>query len=195
MPKDNVEETIRQYLRYVSDPSSVVDRDRVRELEAEADRTEDILERLRIYSQLGQLHSIDVDTLKSRFIKHVGRWAKQNDISVEAFRRMNVPDDVLVASKLTDQKRGPRRAPRPASAGESGGGAKRRSRVSSDKILERIPETGDFTVKSLAKSSGASEATVRKVIFDLEERRKITQVGTERVPGARGRGASVYRRL
>jgi hypothetical protein len=29
----------------------------------------------------------------------------------------------------------------------------------------------------------------------LEEQRKVTQIGTERSAGARGRGAAVYRRI
>ena len=192
MAKDNVDETIRQYLRYVSDPNSLVDRDRVSALEAEAERTEDLLERLRIYSELGQLSSVDVDTIKAKFIKHAGRWAKQNGVSAEAFRRMNVPEDVLMAAKLLQKTKAPRRA---ASSTAPGDVAKRRSRVTTDAIVAIVPETGDFTVKSIAEASGASDATVRKVIMELEEQRKITQVGTERSAGARGRGAAVYRSI
>lgn len=191
MAKDNVDETIRQYLRYVSDPNSLVDRDKVSELEAAAERTEDLLERLRIYSELGQLSAIDVDTIKAKFIKHAGRWAKQNGVSAEAFRRMNVPEDILTAAKLLQKTKVARRAPSAA----PGNVAKRRTRVTTDTIIGVVPATGDFTVKSIAEASGASDATVRKVIMELEEQRKITQIGTERSAGARGRGAAVYRSI
>lgn len=191
MAKDNVDETIRQYLRYVSDPNSLVDRDKVSSLEAAAERTEDLLERLRIYSELGQLSAIDVDTIKAKFIKHAGRWAKQNGVSAEAFRRMNVPEEVLVSAKLQQKPKGTRRV----SIATPGNVAKRRTRVTTETILGLVPETGDFTVKSIAEASGASDATVRKVIMELEEQRKITQIGTERSAGARGRGAAVYRSI
>jgi hypothetical protein len=191
MAKDNVDETIRQYLRYLSDPNGLVDLDKVSELEAAAERTEDVLERLRIYSELGQLSAIDVDAIQARFIKHAGRWAKQNGISAEAFRRMNVPEDVLMAAKLLPKAKAPRRA----SSTTPGNVAKRRPRVTTETILGLVPDSGDFTVKSIAAASGASDATVRKVLLELEERRKITQVGTERSAGARGRGAAVYRSI
>jgi hypothetical protein len=191
MAKDNVDETIRQYLRYVSDPNSLVDRDKVSALEAAAERTEDLLERLRIYSELGQLSAIDVDAIKAKFIKHAGRWAKQNGISVEAFRRMNVPEDVLVAAKLQQKTKASRRV----SISTPSNAVKRRTRVSTETILGLVPDTGDFTVKSIAEASGASDATVRKVIMELEEQRKITQIGTERSAGARGRGSAVYRSI
>lgn len=191
MSKDNVDETIRQYLRYVSDPNSLVDLDKVSALEAAAEGTEDLLERLRIYSELGQLSTVDVDAIKAKFIKHASRWAKQNGISAEAFRRMNVPEEVLMAAKLLQTTRAPRRASNSA----PGSGTKRRTRVTTDSIIAIVPATGDFTVKSIAATSGASDATVRKVIMELEEQRKITQVGTERSAGARGRGAAVYRSI
>jgi len=191
MAKDNVDETIRQYLRYVSDPNSLVDRDKVSALEAAAERTEDLLERLRIYSELGQLSAIDVDAIKTKFIKHAGPWAKQNGVSAEAFRRMNVPEDVLVAAKLQQKVKATRRV----SSATPGNAAKRRTRVTTETIMGLVPATGDFTVKSIAKDSGASDATVRKVIMELEEQRKITQIGTERSAGARGRGAAVYRSI
>jgi hypothetical protein len=191
MAKDNIDETIRQYLRYVSDPNSLVDSDKVAELEAAAERTDDLLERLRIYSELGQLSAVDVDAIKAKFIKKAGAWAKQNGVSVEAFRRMNVPEDVLVAAKLQQKVRGARRA----SSATPGNATKRRSRVTSDTILSLVPDSGDFTVKSIAEASGASDATVRKVLLALEEQRKVTQIGTERSAGARGRGAAVYRRI
>jgi hypothetical protein len=191
MAKDNVDETIRQYLRYLSDPNGLVDLDKVSALEAAAERTSDLLERLRIYSELGQLSAIDVDAIKAKFIKHAGRWAKQNGVSAEAFRRMNVPEEVLMAAKLLHKTKASRRA----TNATPGNVAKRRSRVTTDTILALVPDTGDFTVKSIAEASGASDATVRKVIMELEEKRKITQVGTERSAGARGRGAAVYRSI
>ncbi len=191
MAKDNVDETIRQYLRYVSDPNSLVDRDKVSSLEAAAERTEDLLERLRIYSELGQLSAIDVDAIKAKFIKHAGRWAKQNGVSAEAFRRMNVPEEVLVAAKLQQKAKATRRV----SIVTPGNVTKRRTRVTTETILGLVPATGDFTVKSIAEASGGSDATVRKVIMELEEQRKITQIGTERSAGARGRGAAVYRTI
>ena len=54
-----------------------MDRDKVSALEAAAERTDDLLERLRIYSELGQLSAIDFDSIKSKFVKHAAAWAKQ----------------------------------------------------------------------------------------------------------------------
>ncbi len=195
MPKESVDETIRQYLTYVHDPNSLVDQGKVAELEAAAERTPDLIERLKVYSELVALCSVDIDDIKAKFIKHAAAWAKANDISAEAFRRMNVPEEVLRAAKIVGGAPKKKAETRRVVVDPHSDGTQRRTRVPVERIREHIPATGDFTIKSVAEASGASDATVRKLILELKDRREVTEVGTERAPGARGRGAAVYRCL
>jgi len=194
MPKESVDETIRQYLSFVADPNSLVDQAKIAELEATAEGTSDLIARLKIYSELVALCSVDVDDIKAKFIKNAAAWAKANGVSAEAFRRMNVPEEVLRAAKIVAGA--PKKAAtRRVVVEPHADGAQRRTRIPIERIREHIPATGDFTIKSVAEASGASDATVRKLILELKERREVTEVGTERAPGARGRGATVYRCL
>ena len=188
------DDAIRQYLRWVNDPTSLVDLARITELEALAERSEDPLARLKAYSELEKVRSVDERAIRERFVQHAKAWAAANDISAEAFRHMNVAKaDLKAAGLLGDGKPGKlvTKTLAPAAPPE---GRTRRPRTSSQSILAHVPDSGEFTVRSVAEASGASEATVRKVIDDLVEQGSVLEAGTAKATGTRGRAPLAYRR-
>ena len=59
----NPEAAVRRYLNYLSDPTSVIDHDRVEEVQAELSATDDQIERLRLESELDRVRSTDGESV------------------------------------------------------------------------------------------------------------------------------------
>ncbi|MEZ6015905.1 MAG: hypothetical protein R3F49_12375 [Planctomycetota bacterium] len=197
MPNTDSEDAIRLYLRWIQDPASLVDHEQIAALEARAQGAEDPLERLRALNELQKVAVVDEKSIRAGFIKHARAFANANGISVEAFRQMNVPAADLRAAKL-DGGRAPKRSATAASSAHAsvpGEVRKRKARVTSDTIITHVPASGHFTVKSVAEASGASEATVRKVIEGLIASGAACENGTMKEPGTRGRAAQVFSRV
>jgi len=67
-----------------------------------------------------------------------------------------------------------------------------RTRVSRDTIAASIPKTGTFTVSELAETSGASVATVAKVVKDLVKSEGVISLGTDKDRNGRGKPPEVF---
>jgi len=195
---DQAEDALRHYLQFLADPQGLVDDERIKELETEIESTSDPIAQLRAHSEVAKLKNVDEEALRAGFIQHARAWADANDVTVEAFRRMGVPEADLKAAKLTGNERRARRTP-PASVNGHGRPAagevqKRKPRVSTESIVEVIPAQGEFTVRSVAERSGASDGTVRKVIDDLVAQGEVLEAGTAKTAGTRGRAPLAFRR-
>lgn len=186
----DADDAIRLYLRWIQDPTCLVDHERIAELQARADEAEDPLERLRAYSELEQVGVVDERAIRAGFVKHAKAWAAANDISPEAFRRMDVnPADLKAAGLLA--KRGASKRSTSAVPGEV---RKRKPRVAPETIVEHMPAKGEFTIRSVAEASGASEPTVRRVIDELVALGDVLAAGTAKNTGSRGRAPLAFRR-
>ena len=59
----NPEDVVRRYLNYLGDPSSVIDHDRVNEVQEQLSSTDDQIERLRLESELDRAQSTDGEAI------------------------------------------------------------------------------------------------------------------------------------
>jgi hypothetical protein len=185
------DEAIRLYLRLVNEPDTLVDKERIAELQQQAEGATDPLERLRAYGELERLQSVDDKRIRADFVRHAKAWAQANGISAEAFKQMNAAvADLRAAGLLGKRGASPKRAATPAAPGEV---RKRKPRVSTQAIEEHVPASGQFTVRSVAEASGASDATVRKFIDDMISRGEVVEDGTAST-GTRGRAPLAFRR-
>lgn len=188
----DADDAIRLYLRWANDPHSLVDHDRLAALEAQAERAEDPLARLKAFAELERMRVVDEDAIRANFVTHARAWAQANDVGVEAFRRMNAKDSDLRAAGLLGGKVAAKAKvlkPTPPAEGRT-----RRPRTSQRAIVDHIPANGEFTTRDVAAASGASEATVRKVILGLVEDGTLVEAGTAKGAGVRGRAPLAYRR-
>ena len=81
------------------------------------------------------------------------------------------------------------------SVGRGAGSASspRRGRVSAEMIKGSIPE-GRFTIAALEAASGASTATVRKVVSDLVDDGVLVDLGPDQTHSGRGRAPLLFSR-
>jgi predicted ArsR family transcriptional regulator len=66
--------------------------------------------------------------------------------------------------------------------------------VSREDVVKAIPPRKQFTIADLAAASGASTATVRKVVTDLVSEGKVQEAGTAEAHEGPGRAPTVYKR-
>lgn len=188
MPSDPAETAVRDYLRSLTDPSSLRDEDRINELQKQLDKSEDALERLRIRQQLLDLQEPSSDHFEEAFLTHAKAWADQQGISVKAFTDEGVHADVLRRAGFP--------VPGRRGRGARGGSATRakRSRVTTEEVRAAIPK-GTFTIKALQDASGASPAVVRKVVAEEEVVGNVRSEGTDPDHRGPGRAPILYRRV
>jgi hypothetical protein len=175
-------EAVRSYLQWLEDPSSVRDHDAIAEAHAQATTAADPLERLKALSKLQTLEAVDGDLFRTRFVEHAASWAAANEVTPEAFMKLDVPRDVLEEAGLL--------ASRGTAAARSG---KRRTRVSPEMVQAAIPD-GQFTIAALEDASGASTATVRKVIAEMIEAGTLRDHGPDQRHSGRGRAPLLFSR-
>lgn len=186
MPSAAAETAVRDYLRALTDPSSLRDDVKINELQKQLDDSEDALERLRIRQQLLDLEDPSSDRYEAGFLTHAKAWADEQEISVKAFTDEGVPADVLRKAGFQvggRRGRGPRAAVTRA----------KRSRVTTEEVRTAIPE-GAFTIKTLQDVSGASPAVVRKVVAEEEAAGNLRSEGTDPDHRGPGRAPTLYRR-
>jgi hypothetical protein len=183
---DSPYDAIRSYLEWTAQGLPPVRNDeRIAELEQQAEQADDVLDKLRILSELERATGSDhAEELRQGFVDNARQWAEQNDVSPDAFRRLGVPDEDLRAAGLLRQ-RGRRRS----SGGRHGGG--RRSRVSRDDILAALPG-GTFTKSDLVEASGASPGTVTSALHEAVEAGRVRMVGPDPNHSSRGRAPILY---
>src|SRR5829696_8970180 len=89
------ETAVRNYLTFLSDPDSLVDRDMIRKLQTDVDRAEDPIDKLRAISQLETARKADPETYRQAFIDNAKEWAEAEGVPPSAFEQLGVPQDVL----------------------------------------------------------------------------------------------------
>lgn len=178
----NSEEAVRNYLAYLSDPTSIVDQGKIDALNAAVDAEKDTLVKLKLISERDRAQNVDASAVRGDFIVHAAEWAKANDVTSGAFQQLGVANDVLAAAGLLGKKgRGKAKGP----AGQRG---TRAPGVRSDGIRTTISaKKGIFTISEVAKETGATVATVTKVVNGMVDEGSIKNRGQAQKTGARGR--------
>ncbi len=175
----NQEAAVREYLMWLEDPASLRDESAIATAAAAVESATDPIDRLHAITALQKVKNVDGSHLRAAFVEHAKSWAETNGVSAEAFRELGVPPQDLRAAGLL------------AGSGSSTG--PRRGRVSAEMIKGSIPE-GRFTISALEAASGASTATVRKVVSDLVDEGVLVDLGPDQNHTGRGRAPLLFSR-
>jgi hypothetical protein len=178
----NSEEAVRNYLAYLSDPSSIVDQPKIDALNAAVNAEKDSLVKLKLISDRDRAQNVDASVVRGDFIVHAAEWARINNVTSSAFQQMGVANDVLAAAGLLGKKG------RGKAKGLTGPRGTRAPGVRSEGIRAAISaKSGIFTISEVAKETGATVATVTKVVNGLVEEGALKNRGQAEKTGARGR--------
>ena len=178
------EDAVRTYLTYLQDPSSLRDVDEVNRLKGEAEAASDPLEKLKLLSAAQRADEVDGSAYEAGFVAHAKEWAEREQVTVEAFKALGVPTDVLGAAGLIR-----RRAAKPTTP-------PRRTRtpgIPVEQVIEAIPFEA-FRIRDLMEATGASLQTVRKAVRGLLEEGQLLDLGPDQNWDGRGRTPTLYRR-
>ena len=179
---NEAEQAIRSYLLWLDDPSSLRDQQAIDEATAMIEHDADPIARLKAIARLEALEAVDGSAFRDGFVANAKAWAAENGVSGEAFRRLGVSPKDLRDAGLSGGAR-------------SSGGAKssRRTRVNPDVVRGCIPD-GQFRVAEIEERSGASTATVRKVIVAMIDEGLVVDLGPDQHHAGRGRAPLIHRR-
>ncbi len=177
------ETAVRNYLLWLRDPESLRDENAISDLRSKVDAATDPVEELRLRSELRRASEVDGTSYRNEFVAQARSWAEENGVSLEAFREMGVPNSDLRDAGLAGS---------PNVRGVAGGNTGRRTRVSPEAIRASVP-SGTFSARDLEAASGASTATVRKVINSMIDDGQLIDLGPDPQWGGRGRAPVLYR--
>lgn len=178
----NPEDVVRRYLNYLTDPSSVIDHDRVSEVQQQLSETDDQIERLRLESELDRARSTDGEAIAQAFISAAKAFADSENITAGAFRRQGVPAEVLSLAGF--DVKAPKTAKAPAA---------RSQRVNAATVSTHVlGRSGEWTYNDIESSTGASIGTVRKVVDDLVASNKVKSLGADPNHASRGRAPNLF---
>lgn len=160
MPTKTHETKVRDYLAFLSDPSTAVDEANLARAQKAFDQCQDPIEALTLYRDLQKAKDPDGDALEADFIKVVKAWADQNGIEGEIFEKVHeVPKSVL------------------SRAGFGGfRNTEYKERTSGGIVQTHVRRLGKgrpFTVKDVAEDTDASLAGVRNVLKEMVEQGEI----------------------
>lgn len=172
------EAAVRSYLQWLEDPSSVRDHSAIAQAKSASQNATDPIERLKALSALQVLEAVDGASFRAGFVANAAEWANENAVTAEAFATLGVPSDVLTEAGLV-------KSTVVTSVG------KRRTRVSPDAVRAAIP-TVAFSIADLEAASGASTATVRKVIAEMTEAGTLRDLGPDQKHTGRGRAPLLF---
>jgi hypothetical protein len=185
MAKSSTEATIRRYLNYLQDPSSLRDEAQISKLRRDLETTKDPIAKLRAMSALQRANEVDGTEAREAFVKVAKQWAEGEGIGVESFRELGVPNADLAAAGFTVRGRRPARATR----------RRRAKRVPVGEIKAAVGSLPKrFTVKDLEAASGGTNATVRKSLAELVSEGAVDQLGSDPDWSGRGRSPMLYER-
>ena len=183
--ESEAELAVRNYLMMLVEPEKLVDAGRIAALEEKIATSTDVLERLRLHTELNQAKLADTGHLKVGFIAHAKAWAAAEGIPASAFRDMGVSDEVLAAAGLIAPMRRGRTADSPA--------AGRRKSVSVADIHSWIEQSsGPFTVNDVVSAVGGSPVTVKKAIDQLVDAGRAQKIGPVPDHTGPGRAPTLY---
>jgi hypothetical protein len=175
MATTTAETAVRNYLTGLRDPGALRNEEELQQLTDALDSTDDMVERIRLRQQI-----LDLDDTSLERHEH-------------AFLAEGVPPQILRRAGFRVGGRGGGRG----GARKSSGGQKRtnapRSRVTAEEIRKAIPK-GTFTIKQVQESTGASLASVRKVIEEGVSGGTIQAVGPSPDHSGPGRAPNLYKR-
>jgi len=179
---------VRDYLTALKDPTSMVDEQRVQDIEQRLQETEDQIERVKLQQELQEVRSPSLEQFEERFVTHAKEWADRHGITAAAFRAEGVADATL------------RKAGFPVGAGRGRGGrrtrkqtAPRKARVSAEDVRAAIP-SGTFTVNDVVERSGGSLAVARRVVREEVEKGNVTEHGPDQNHSGPGRAPIIFER-
>jgi hypothetical protein len=188
------EEAVRAYLRFLEDPTSVVDAAAVKQAQSAVDSATDPIARLKALSALERAQATDETVYRNDFVRYARTWAQEEGIPASAFRELGVPKDVLAEAGLDGPpRRDGRRRRGGAGTGPRGTAPRqRRPAVKTEALQEAILGMAEpFTVKDIVENVGGSPMTVKAVLERLIAQEKVTDVGER--PAARGRAAKLWK--
>jgi hypothetical protein len=178
------DEAVGRYLRALRDPSSARDEATIQELEQHLATLDDPVERVLARSDLLRATQADASSFEAGFMEHAKAWAEANRVTAEAFTAEGVPADVLRRAGFRVGGRGGSGRQR---------SDRRRTRVGVETIREALPK-GKFTLRQVQEATGASPATVRKVVMEQVAAGKVKELGPDEKHSGPGRAPTLYRR-
>lgn len=187
------ENAVRHYLQYLQDPAQLVDADAIDRLEQEAEKADDLVERLIVLSRLKRARELDEDSYRRDFIAHAHTFANEHEIDVSAFLAMGVSPATLAQAGFPINGGGSR-SERPRGGGlvRGDGPRQRAPKVGMNEIQQGILQWRDsFTLADVAGKVGGSPATIRKAIDELVASGRVESLGPDR--GHHGKGRAPYR--
>ena len=181
------EKAVRTYMTAIQDKAALLDSEKISKLERKLSETVDVVKRVQLRQELLEARNPQAAQAKAEqdFVKHAKGWAESKGVTADAFIAEGVSQDTLrkAGYRFTNTARGRRAA---STAG-------RRTRVTTEQIRDAIPD-GAFTVKDLEQASGASTATVRKVIDEELEAGKLADDGADPDHSGPGRAPTLYKK-
>jgi hypothetical protein len=189
---DEAELSVRRYLDFLVDPSSILDTARISSLEEELATTTDLLKKLHTHAALEKARRSDGESVRSAFIKHARAYAATHELPVSAFRSVGV-SDVALAEAGFDLGHGRIKSKAKKSAAPTG--RLRAPKVSKSTIQAHILATAaPFTLNDVMASVGGSIGTVNTVVKELVAAGSVKQLGPDADHQGRGRAPIRYTR-
>jgi hypothetical protein len=173
------EEAVRRYLLYIEDPALLRDERAIAKATRAVNAATDPLDRLRAIAVLHQHTNIDEGPLRAGFIASAKPWADTENVPGRIFRKLNVPDDVLLSAGLVT-----------SSSSLTPRAARSRSKpVASEDIRRHILAIdGVFRADEIVTGTDCSPKKARHTLNRLISEGLIESLGRDR--DFRGRGAA-----
>jgi hypothetical protein len=187
---DTPEWHVNRYLSWVADPGSVVDHDKVAELEVELENAPTATARLLVLNALHHAKALDGSDLEQGFIDHARLWGMEHGLSPAVWRAAGANDDILLRAGIIEQTHRIIREERPQ-------GRQRAARVETDVLAAHIDNMAPGTVYRLAEirdAVGGSDMTIRKTNDAAIAEGKVERLGSDPAWENRGRAPILYRR-
>lgn len=189
---DDAELSVRRYLDFLVDPTSILDTARIASLEEELSTTKEPLKKLHVHAALEKARRNDGDSVRAAFVKHARAYAMSHDIPVSAFRSVGV-NDIALAEAGFDLGHG--RIKSKAKKGPTPTGRLRAPKVSKASIQAHIlSASGPFTLNDVMGAVGGSIGTVNTVVKELVAAGSVKQLGPDTGHQGRGRAPIRYSR-
>lgn len=189
------ESAVRRFLDWIDDPASAVDHGAVERAEAAFAAASDPIDRLHAAAARERARSADVVSVRADFVAHARGYAEAEGIPVEAFRALEVSDDVLAEAGFAVPSSRGRRGPAAGRAKTSNRtGLPRAPQVPVAQIkavADQMPR--QFTLAQLAaKAGGGSPVTVRKAVDELIAEGFVAKLGPDANHAGPGRAPTIY---
>ncbi len=184
----SLEDTVRQYLQYLEDPTKLIDDVKVDKLNAKVERAKDVIDKLRAIAELERAKSVDGTALEEAFIRDVRTWAESEGIPIAAFRQLGVNEETLARAGFEEARRRPR-----TRRANSRGGRARSTTVAEVTAWVLANASASFTQAEVQRSVGGSPATIKKAIDELTASGELTNLGRINNHSGRGRAPFHYR--